>query len=1301
MQLLRANPGRLIVLAAGSVSVALAASALLVASTSSLAVVQQQLDAGWRGPYDLLVRPADTALGVGGRVPANYLGVPGTGISRDEWNAVQGIPGVAVAAPVASLGWLTDGGPPVSVELQGLAAETVYMVDVEASVGGERVVSHAGAFARPAEPGPWTLTVGLGSTADFGDGTVHLDLAQLPSVWGLVVGIDPVAEDQLIGLEHFVAGRALTRGVSRVFDQQLQREAIGVPVTTAAHSEVPGTLQISVVRVDGVAPQQVLAALDTVPPPTDNEGIAQYESEVTRRLHEIAAGAPVVPIIADAAPLGELLTPLREPRVALTVNGELTADASSYGSAWGIERSVVLVPEPTSYAVLSNSRLRLDEIGTWEVLVLPRLKDLAQADYTLGQANLANGRDEPMYRPLAVATPPPFVLQPLGTVDIAAIADEYERATSYAPLGIYGEAPRRLVETPAGQLVDERLPASLNPGGINPLPPFGLTNLEAVEALRGERFIDAIRVRVAGIDHYTPAAVAKVEDVAAAIIERTGLRVDVVAGAAASDVEVEVPGVGVITERWTTLGEAPRIESGATGLSAALLLGAVAVALAYLLTFGLVLVEDQAPERATLRLIGWRRRTVLQLLVGQAVVIGLGSAILAILLLALTGMIGGFSVVPTQYLVLVVTVLAAHLIAVAAIGAVADGGSFAASLRGRSVTGTGRAAGSIAGLAIAQALESRLRFAGTATALAAAVTLAGVIAIVELAFGGALRATLFGQQIALRAAPYHLLAAGAALFAAGAVVLDSALLTVERRVALIGLLGALGWTGRQVRALILAEALMPVVVAACLAAVLIGGLAIVLGLGPLSPLLAGIAVVLALAVGWLAVRPPLAVASSVAPAISLRAEGASLAVSGLAVRQAVFTVGLLSLAILAGTVGWSRLAPIGIAASEVMATPAPTTQAEDVRRLANDVSAISANAERTIGSRALADSFDWIRRRLTDLGYEVRDVRYLGRVLDLRDDLGEPIRLESAAWPVSLAHDPAGWNGDDLDSPFTPVTLPADGLPECVPGVVVLRLPDEAAAPLATEFLLACPGTTAVLGIVADDVVWQQVDHAAGLRLPVAEHLVATTAEGRPGSPWLVAGLDSAGPGATGSAAPVAVLLEVAQAAAASGLPLNLAIATSAQGGSASILLREIEQAPGPTVILGPMGGQVLPVLGTSAVDDLDEGATRAGLLASVEAADNPVGWLERTADLSQRPTSRRLLDALAGSLSMIATTELSTNAYALAIGLDAAYLGEPLHPEGILSIAGTSVDTAEQTDPRQLAAMARGLIAAIGEVAR
>jgi len=110
----------------------------------------------------------------------------------------------------------------------------------------------------------------------------------------------------------------------------------------------------------------------------------------------------------------------------------------------------------------------------------------------------------------------------------------------------------------------------LYPASFIPGPPLALTNIASARFFRGDNCIDAIRVRVAGIDRYSPENVKKVEAVAAAIIKATGLHVDIVAGSSPQNVLVYIPGspdgkvapLGYVEEQWTTLGAAANISSG-------------------------------------------------------------------------------------------------------------------------------------------------------------------------------------------------------------------------------------------------------------------------------------------------------------------------------------------------------------------------------------------------------------------------------------------------------------------------------------------------------------------------------------------------------------------------------------------------------------------------------------------------------------------------------------------------------------------------------------------------------------------
>jgi hypothetical protein len=1286
-RLLWANPGRLIVLLAGAVSVALAASGILLAASTSLAVVHQTVEAGWRGTYDLLVRPADApSLQVDGHsvVPLDYLGLRTSGITREQWQRIARLPNVEVAAPVAALGWLKGDTPGVTVELAGHTPGVVYQVEAHAKIGGQDALHLTGliAFRNNRDE------VDIGFRDYIGADPVILGFGDVPATWGLVVGIDPTSENALMGLSDYVEGSYLSSGASEVFDNMFRRTAVEVPVLTAARSPIPGDLSVTVSRVDGVTVDQVQALY--------NHSGHEVGEPLNAAIEGLVATGKVTRLSGDDQQLADLLQPLRLTGVVLGPDSRLASSTTNLsGSA--SDENVVLVPSLAGYGSTSDpaSDLALAARGAWQDLIDPQLAAVRPEGWWPPEATF--GGDATVYRDLKVTVPPAFKLVPVGTYDRNAIDAHYGAAANDAPLGIYADIARTLLTDASGKPVNQALPLSINPGGLNPQPPVGLTNLEAVEALRGAQFIDAIRVRVAGISGYTPAAVRRIETVAAQIVAETGLHVDVVAGSSPVDLRVAVPGVGTMAERWTTLGTAAEIVSGAEGLSALLLAAALLVVVAYLAAFGLFLTGDQAAEIGILRRVGWRRRSLVTLVAIQALALGSLAAALTV------GLVAGLAAVASQHVsgwalaAAAVAVLAAHPLAAGLAGFARLG---RASGEARQHPRPARIRGALLGLALTFAREAPARtlVAGTATALALAV--AGLVAAVEVAAGGELRATIFGAVVSVRLAPYHLLAAAAALFAAGALILDGALLTVERRLALIGTLRAVGWRSGAIRRLVTLETTLPALVAGLVAAVLVGVVAWWLGLGWMALALAVGVLALAVLLAMVATQLPAGVAVHTPPAVTLRAEGASAVVGGFAPRQAILTVAALVVIVSLVAGGWGAAEG---AASALPPFVAPTQHplSDTAKRIQADVQAIASGPDRVAGSVSFELALGQIDRGLTAAGWRVQTTAYLSRRPTFLDAQGSPVEL--AGLTVSLAYDADAWDGRDLDLPATFVDASRAMPRSCPTGITVLRVADFGQVAPAAQLQQRCQGrTAAVLSVKAEDEAWIGLSHgAARVRLPVAHFLTASSPAATSVAPWLVVTLDSIGPGASQSAAPAAVMLEVARQAAAEHLPLRVAVASASDGASGSVLLRQVAATPAGSMLwLGSMGGPVASVLGTTAMEGVDAAASSAGLLliAGVDAGFGE--WLARASHPSDQATSQALLTTLSDQTHLAARDEASWNTSALAIGRDAAYLGEPALPSiGPPSVAGTPADTAAQIRAGDLEQLASGILAALKEM--
>jgi hypothetical protein len=627
-RLLAGNPGRLIVLVAGAVSVALATSAILVAASSSRTVVEQIVSAGWRGTYDLLVRPADApSVEVDGQqlVPLDYLGLPTSGITREQWERIAQLPAVDVAAPVAALGWLKNNTAGMSVNISDPPPGQVYVIHLAATIGGQRAVDEWVLYAAADDEFGKPLIVGarvavIGPLEEQGDRHVVLDFGSLPSTWGLVVGVDPEAEDNLIGLSSFTGGEYLTRGATDVIDPQSSEHVLGIPVVTAARSAMPGDVDASISIASGLTPDAVEQALLTQNP----DSLEALQSMI----QSLAATVSQVPVNSGHAELSDLLRPLRSVYIYLTPSGQLVSGAGSLGNE--PDNGLVLVPGLAAYASTGDleTPLSLAPHGSWDELIDPQLDALLSTDWVPPPATF--GADSTVYRDLRAEVPPPFRLVPLGTFDADALAARYAQAANYTPLGLYAPIPRVLVKDTDGNVVAQPLSPSLNPAGLNPSPPVGLTNLEAVEAVRGDHFIDAIRVRLKGLGPYSPETVKQLETVSQQIMDATGLHVDVVAGSSPVDVRVVVPGLGVMSERWTTLGTAARVIGGAEGVSGLLLGSVVLVVFGYLVSFGIVLRAEQAREITVLAAVGWRPRALQGVLLVQAAVVGSLAAALGV-----------------------------------------------------------------------------------------------------------------------------------------------------------------------------------------------------------------------------------------------------------------------------------------------------------------------------------------------------------------------------------------------------------------------------------------------------------------------------------------------------------------------------------------------------------------------------------------------------------------------------------------------------------------------------------------------
>ncbi|SDZ69191.1 putative ABC transport system permease protein, partial [Evansella caseinilytica] len=174
---------------------------------------------------------------------------------------------------------------------------------------------------------------------------------------------------------------------------------------------------------------------------------------------------------------------------------------------------------------------------------------------------------------------------------------ENENTLAASPLGIYNYEET----TYQGKTVK---PTAL-PGSFLPLPAHGITTIAWAEHLKGETPIDAIRVRVAGIDGYTVEAAEKIKQVAKDIEEK-GFQVDIVAGASHQELKIDVEGLGTVLQPATTLGAADTILQSWNVLT-------LTISTLFLLIGGLTFwnrislwLQEQRKDEELLLSVGWQ-----------------------------------------------------------------------------------------------------------------------------------------------------------------------------------------------------------------------------------------------------------------------------------------------------------------------------------------------------------------------------------------------------------------------------------------------------------------------------------------------------------------------------------------------------------------------------------------------------------------------------------------------------------------------------------------------------------------------
>jgi putative ABC transport system permease protein len=813
------------------------------ARTSQLRTVGT-VSAHFRAAYDILVRPkgARTQLETRtGTVQPNFLSGIYGGISLRQYHDIRQLPGVAVAAPIAMVGyslpivpvttrlpasamagpgrrlyrlrttWVSAAG---HIRIQQ-APSYVYLTSnpIRPSPGGSatfeqlpsgtRASTCAGYPLGSDEPpfGPakqanlwcWSRTTGM-----YGEGSWEGLTARRPGFavyWSfpmLIAAVDPAAEAKLDGLNRAVtSGRYLGENAGAALHPGMGgMSSTTFPVLAAARS---GIGEYAVTQV------QQLARPDS-PPRLDPAAM---------RRDATAAGQPVSTVRVTAAQAYQQL--LAE--IAGTGHRDFSQGLDGY---WSVG--------PTRYrrdgaGSLVASTVR-NSASVWSFALPgahgPPMDNAATSYRTV--------REHKMFNLNAVGNVDPApVPRAVGVFDPARITD-FDRL-SEVPLGPY----QPTAAVPAGParsvLRGSDLQPSLNLGGYVSQPVQLITTLAALPALENSTVfsgdlhagdpISVIRVRVTGVTGPNPVSLERIKEVAQQIAVRTGLDVDIVTGSSPAPTAITLAagryGQPALTlrEGWVKKGVAVAILTAVDKKSVLLFVLILVVCALFVANSATAAVRGRRQELGVLACLGWTRPRLFAVVLGELAVIGLAA-----------GVLGGLASLPVAALLhlhaspgrAALAVPAAVILAVAAgtgpawLAARADP---VASVRPPVLAvRRGHHPAGLIGLAAVNVLRTPGRSLVGALSLAVGVAALTLVTGVTLAFRGVVVGSLLGDAVAVQVRGVDFVAIAATVALGVLAVTDVVVLNIRERSAEFATLRALGWPESALGRLVVGEALL-------------------------------------------------------------------------------------------------------------------------------------------------------------------------------------------------------------------------------------------------------------------------------------------------------------------------------------------------------------------------------------------------------------------------------------------------------------------------------------------------------------
>jgi putative ABC transport system permease protein len=345
--------------------------------------------------------------------------------------------------------------------------------------------------------------------------------------------------------------------------------------------------------------------------------------------------------------------------------------------------------------------------------------------------------------------------------------------------------------------------------------PMKTVHVQSYQGANPKAPISTIQVRVKGVTGPNKLSLARIKLVAENIARTTGLTVNITAGSSPTPETIRLA-AGRFGEPPLTVRQGWIKEDVDSGIIDALSGEDLDLSLLVLVVCGLFVgsataasVRQRRREIAILSTVGWRARSIFALVIGEAALVGLLAGLAGAALSVILATIGSLEI-PDGRLALIVPVT----VALAVVAAVWPAWRAAHvppmdALRDPVLSGghAQRRVRSATGLAVANLLRVPGRTLVALVTLVIGVGALAVIVGVTLAFRGGVAGTLLGSVVSVSVRGVDLISCILVVLVGAAAVTDVLVVSLRERAAELATLRAVGWTERQIIALAAREGL--------------------------------------------------------------------------------------------------------------------------------------------------------------------------------------------------------------------------------------------------------------------------------------------------------------------------------------------------------------------------------------------------------------------------------------------------------------------------------------------------------------